>query len=134
MSTESEKTEQRLTPRQERALRLLASGCTMKTAAKRVGVNERTVRRWRESRTFDAALSAASHRLHEEAFEFLRSRSLAAARTIDRLRRCAAHESVRLRAAAYEIEAPWAEAIRDIQGRLEIVEERQVEDAYDPRH
>ena len=70
--------EKKLTPKQLAAIPLLAEGNTVAAAAKQIGVNRKTIDRWKQENDFQEAVCKAEDELYNEALNFLKKTAKAA--------------------------------------------------------
>ena len=94
-------------------LAALAAGATQQEAAERVGVSERTVRRWLADATFRAKLTQLQREMTERALATLTDCLTVAALTLRHLMLSAKGEAVRLAAARtiFEMQARFKETV-----------------------
>ena len=114
-----------LTARQRRAVVATLTAPTLDEAARALGVSPRTLRRWRTSAAFAAAVRQAARDLDREAIDALRAATVDAVRV---LREALADESsvVRVRAAVAVLDAADRARDDDVFERLEALERRLV--------
>jgi hypothetical protein len=121
-------------------LAALAAGATQQEAAERVGVSERTVRRWLADATFRAKLTQLQREMTERALATLTDCLTVAALTLRHLMLSAKGEAVRLGAARsiFEVQvrlkenAELKEELRLLAQRMEEIEScRQQRRAYE---
>lgn len=114
----------RLAPRRARAVAVVLEEPTLARAAKRIGVHDRTLRRWLKDPDFRRALDEARRQAFGEALARVQfGASRAAQALLDVLDDEEARPTERVAAARALLEhAHRAEEILDLRGRLEAVE------------
>jgi hypothetical protein len=117
-----------LSRKQLRTIPLILSQPSLAAAATAAGVAPRTLDRWLAQPAFRAAVDGAAREIFQEALIKLRAKAPAAADTVDRLRRKAKSEAVRLRAALAVFNLVSRADLEDILQRLEALEEEQREE------
>lgn len=110
-------------PRQHSAVLCLLAGGSVADAAERVGVSERTMRRWVAGEAFQAALRAEARAQAREATSLLFA---AQAEAVRALRDCLSAESpaTRVRAARALLEVGLRYATDDLEERLTELERK----------
>lgn len=110
--------------KQEAALAALLSSATIKSAAEKVGVNERTLRTWLKQPGFRATFDAARRELLDDAIRILQqSSSTAAATLLKLLANETTPDAIKLAAASRILELNFrAHEVFDLQKRIEMLE------------
>jgi hypothetical protein len=113
-----------LTPKQERAVDALLAEATLERAAARAGVNERTLRRWRQEPAFRAAELAARREVVERAQTVVQQLTTAAALALHRNLTCG-KPNVEVRAAVAVLDqAAKAVELQELVARVEALEQQ----------
>lgn len=112
-----------LTARQRRAVVAVLTAPTLDEAARALGVNPRTLRRWRAHEPFAAAVRQAARDLDREAVDTLRAATVDAVRV---LRAALADKTpaIRVRAAVALLDAAERARDDDVAERLDALERR----------
>lgn len=120
-----ENTENVITVKQQKAITALLSERTTREAAKKAGVNEKTLYAWLNDPAFRSALRDAEKTILHEVTRRLSAGARLALDTLEKLIQSARHESTKLRAAV-----AWVDLflkfkdMSDIEDRLTALEER----------
>ena len=93
-----------LTPKQVKALPLLAAGATAAEVSKTLGISQQQMSEWRHDPTFLSALEEARRDALSNAYHALHHLAKEAVQTLLVLLRDAQNEQVRLKAAMYVID------------------------------
>ncbi len=113
-----------LTGKQHQAIRAMLSSSTVTAAAAKVGVNERTMRRWLDNEVFRVALLAAEESLIDHATRRLvAGQEMAIGILFDTMDGTIQPDAVKLRAAQIALEhLVKLRMLRDVERRLSALE------------